>query len=358
MRQQVIQTRHVPPQPTGHHHVPQLAQGGVGHDPLHVVLGQGNRGPDHHGQAAHDGHDRHRHGGQVVQRGKPRHHEHPRRHHGRRVNQGGNRRRPFHGVWQPHVQRNLRGLADRTDKQQQAHHGQYGHVPSAAHRSKKIDGGADVSGGVGKDRPVLQRPKDDKHQQDAQQKSEVADSIDDKCLSGRGSCGMAVIPMSDQQIRTQPDRFPEDEELEEIIRHDQHQHGEGKQRDIGEKSRVARFPVHVPDGIDVYQSADDGDQQQHGSGQLIDVKTQANGEIAGCRPDVEGNFQHVAIGDFSKRQYRQEKGQPHGRHREQMRPVPDDVPGQAEHDERRQGQDGNQDVQHGATISINGTHRR
>ena len=77
--------------------------------------------------------------------------------------------------------------------------------------------------------------------------------------------------MADEEIGTQPDRFPKDEKLEEIVGHHQHQHGEGKQGDVREKPGISWLPMHVADRINVDEAADDCHQQQHRCIQLIDV---------------------------------------------------------------------------------------
>ena len=256
------------------------------------------------------------------------------------------------------MQRHLRGLAHRAHEQQQADQGHRGDFPSAAERAQQVDHGAGLVRGFGEHRLVLQGPEDHEHQEDAQQEPEVPDPVDDKGLGGRGPRRVALIPMPDQQVGTQADGFPEHEQLDEVVGHDQHQHGEREQCDVGEKPRVTRFAVHVADGIDVHQAADDGHQQQHGRGQLVHVESQPDGEIAGSRPGVQGNFQYAPARDFGKGQDRQQEGQPDRGHRDQVRALLQDVPGEAEHDEGQERQERDQGVQHGATTSTGGNHRR
>ena len=59
------------------------------------------------------------------------------------------------------------------------------------------------------------------------------------------------VPVADEQIGAETDGFPEDEELKQVVRHDQHQHREGKERDVAEEAGIARISSHIPDGIDV-----------------------------------------------------------------------------------------------------------
>jgi hypothetical protein len=63
----------------------------------------------------------------------------------------------------------------------------------------------------------------------------------------------AFVPVADEQIGTESDGFPEDKELKQVVRHHQHQHREGEERDIAEKPCVPGISVHVADGIDMDQ---------------------------------------------------------------------------------------------------------
>ena len=60
------------------------------------------------------------------------------RHHRRRVDQGADRRRAFHRVGQPDVQRELRRLADRPAEEQQTDGRQQGPVSSRARLPKTV----------------------------------------------------------------------------------------------------------------------------------------------------------------------------------------------------------------------------
>ena len=269
------------------------------------------------------------------------------------MNESGNGRWPLHGIRQPHVQRNLRGLSNGADKQQQRDQGHGGHLPSTANSTKQIHRGIGTGGDSGKHRLVLQGPKDHTHQQYAEQKAKITDSIDDKGLGGRRSRRVTFIPVPDQQIRTQPHRFPEHKQLKKIIGHDQHQHGERKERDVAKESRVARIAVHIPNRVDVHQAADHGDQQQHGRRQLINVQPKANGQIAGRRPRIQRDVQHVSVGDFDTGQHREQEGQSDRRHRDEVCARLHHMPGQAKDDERQKGQERDQGIQHEGRYHFN-----
>ena len=100
----------------GEEHVTELADGGISEHPLDVVLNQPNRSrPDGRGRA-HRSHDPQRRWREHVERVRARHHINPGGHHGGRVNQGADGGGAFHGVRQPNVERNLRGLPCRADE--------------------------------------------------------------------------------------------------------------------------------------------------------------------------------------------------------------------------------------------------
>ena len=248
-------------QPAGHHHESELADGGPGHHALDVILRQRDRGPEEHrGGAGHRDHV-HRRRRQVVERRHPRHHEHAGGHHGSGVNQRRDRRGTFHGVRQPHMERHLRRFAHRSQEQQQADHGQRRDLPPAPDGTQEIDGFPGEIGGLGKNMAIFQRPEGQPHQQHPQQKPEISHPIDDEGLGRRSAGRCALIPMADQEVGAQPDRLPEDEQLQEVVGHHQHEHRKSEQGDVGEEPGIAALAVHVADRIDVHEPADDRHQQ-------------------------------------------------------------------------------------------------
>ena len=101
------------------HHQAKLTDRRVGQDALEVVLAKRDERGNERGGRPHPRHHRER-AARLKQRDRPRHEEHAGRHHRRRVDECTDRRRPLHRVRQPHVQRQLAGLADRTREQKQA----------------------------------------------------------------------------------------------------------------------------------------------------------------------------------------------------------------------------------------------
>jgi hypothetical protein len=94
--------------------------------------------------------------------------------------------------------------------------------------TQQIDG---LIGGLVRSREnfmVVQRAEARPGQQEAQDKAEIADAVDQKGLRGGGARGRPFVPVSDQQIGAEAHGFPKDEQLEEIVGQHQHQHREGK----------------------------------------------------------------------------------------------------------------------------------
>ena len=194
MGQQMVHARRIHAEPAGHHHVPELADRGVGHYPLDVVLRDRDRRREDRRESACYRHHIHRGGREIVKGREPRHHEHARGDHRGRMDQGGDRRGAFHRVRQPDVKRKLGGFAHRPGKQQETDHGQHADLPMPPdiERQRRLRRRA------GKDLLVLQRAEDRKDQHDAQAEPEVTDAIHHERL-GRGVVRrLPVVPVPDQ----------------------------------------------------------------------------------------------------------------------------------------------------------------
>ena len=113
-------------------------------------------------------------------------------------------------------------------------------------------------------------PGDEEH---AQQKSGVANAVDDECLVRRVARRLAMEIETDQQIRTQAHALPADKHQHIVVRQDQRQHGEHEEVQISEEAVIAAFMRHVSGGINMDQHADAGDKQQPDAGERIEKKS-------------------------------------------------------------------------------------
>ncbi|KAG0751772.1 hypothetical protein G6F24_014042 [Rhizopus arrhizus] len=208
-----------------HGHVAQLRQRGVRDDARDVGLDDAQDAQEQCADGADHNDERQRHVRQFKQRRKARDHEEAGRHHGGGVDQRGARGRAFHRVRQPHVQRDLGRLAHGADEQADTRHRQQHPVRARQrHRGQLV--------GLGEHFAVVHRAGVREQQADAQHEAEVADAVDQERLHVGEDGRRAGVPETDQQVRDQAHRFPAEEQLQEVVAHHQHQHREGKQRDI------------------------------------------------------------------------------------------------------------------------------
>ena len=109
--------------------------------------------------------------------------------------------------------------------------------------------------------------------EDAEREAEIADPVDHEGLDRRGVGRRPVVPEADQQIGAEPDPFPAEEQLHEIVGRHQHQHEEGEQAEIGEEARHCWVVAACSRWNRQCTIAEtDGDDDQHHRGQLVDAQ--------------------------------------------------------------------------------------
>ena len=126
---------------------------------------------------------------------------------------------------------------------------------------------------------------DQKEQRD--EKSKVANAIDDECLFAGGGSGILSKPEPDQQIRSQAHALPADEHQQIIAGQNQSQHEEHKQIQIAEEAVEPALLPHVADRINVDKKANAADHQQHNDGEMIEIKRKVCLKAAYANPGSE-----------------------------------------------------------------------
>ncbi len=302
-------------------HVAELRAGRIGDHALDVVLHEGDRCREEGSRRADDGHDQKCGLRQFKDRRHAGDHEHASRHHGSGVNERRNRRRAFHGVRKPGVQQELRRLAHRAHEEQQAGDGDRALLVELIAEEVQDDlvgiGSAfrrQIIGGSSEDRVVVDRLEQREHAEDAEQEAEVTNAVDDEGLHG-GSIGRRLLePETDQEIRGQTHAFPAEEHLDQIVRRDQHEHGEGEERQIGEEARTMRIVVHISNGIDMHESRYRVHHNEHDAGERIDAQSPVEGKRARGYPvqdrDADG-FRVVAERNLEEHDPRQDRDDDH-----------------------------------------------
>jgi hypothetical protein len=142
--------------------------------------------------------------------------------------------------------------------------------------------------GLGEGLAVVQRAGIGSDQADAEDEAEVAHAVDQEGLHVGEDGGRPVEPEADQQIRHQAHGFPAEEQLQHVVAHDEHQHGEGEQRDVREEAVVALVFVHVADGVDVHHQRHEGHDAHHHRGEAVDQEADLHLQAADHHPGVEG----------------------------------------------------------------------
>ncbi len=202
MGHQVENRRCISEGPQRQHHQSQVADGGIGQNPLQVGGDQSDGGSPQSSDQAHDGHH-HQGIPRCLEDGQGTGHQvYAGSHHGSGVDQGANRRWTFHGVGQPDVEGELGGLARGSQEYQDGGGGGYPMAHSLG-----------AAGFQAQPRPFEGcRHTEAAHfppqQQDSDQQTHIADAGDYESLFGRLPGGRALEPESDQQVRADADQLP------------------------------------------------------------------------------------------------------------------------------------------------------
>ena len=183
------------------------------------------------------------------------------------MDQRGHRRRAFHRVRQPDVERNLRRLAGRADEQQQRRDAtaiaERRLRRQRRHRPRRC--------------PGSRACRTARRAQHAEDEPVVADAVDDERLLAGVGRRLLLEPEADQQVRAEADAFPADEHHQEVRAEHEHEHERGEQVQIREVARelAVGLVVHVGGRVDVDQRADAGDDQDHHRRQRIEPEREA-----------------------------------------------------------------------------------
>ncbi len=89
-----------------------------------------------------------------------------------------------------------------------------------------------------------------------------------------------LVPEADQEIAREADALPAEEQLDEVVRRHQHQHGEGEHREIGEEPRLVRVFRHVADRVEVDERRHRRHHDQHDRGERVDPDRPVDLEVA------------------------------------------------------------------------------
>ena len=218
------------------------------------------------------------------------------------VNQGAYRSWPLHRVGQPDVERDLRRLSRSADKEEERDQG---------HLLRPEEMGASLQcRKINTPDPLTAHFPDE--EQDAQEKAEIADPVNNKSLVAGYSIRVILVPEANQEVRAEPHALPADKEEQEIIGHDQHQHKKDKEVEIGEVAHHPLVMAHVSERIDVNQQADAADDQKHDRAQGVDLEGNLRLKRSRLDPGKERIPETSGRREKNENPQGKEKREPHG----------------------------------------------
>ena len=179
------------------------------------------------------------------------------------------------------MQGELGALAHRTDEQADTDHGDQHPVGAWETHLGQVTG-------LGKGFGVVERASVSRNQANAQDKTEVTHTVDQKGLHVGKSGGRLVEPETDQQVRHQAHGFPTEEKLQQVVAHDEHQHRKREQRDVRKEAVVAFVFFHVANGVDVHHERHEGHHHHHHRGEAVHQEADFHLEVTNDHPCVQG----------------------------------------------------------------------
>ena len=240
------------------------------------------------------------------------------------------------------MQRELRTLAHRAYEEAYADHGHQQPGRSADH----LDGLSRNRRRLGKHRVVVERAEVREHEADAEDEAEVSHAVDQERLHVRVDGRGTRVPEPDQQVGHEADRLPAEEKLQEVVRHHQHQHREGEERDIGEEPLVARVLGHVADGVDVDHQRHEGHHDHHDRREAVDQESDLQPRFAAGDPGVDAAVVGVSGPDVGEDHAGGEERHQHRQDGQGVRAhAPHRAAEQAGNDRARQGREGHYEVE-------------
>ena len=239
-------------------HVADLADGRVGDDPLQVGDRERHGGREDQRPQADEGGDVGRRGGEHEQDVGSGDQVDAGGDHGRGVNQRRDGGGALHGVGQPGVKRELGGLGERADAEQQADRHDHSLVGREVLRRRL------------EDRQVVEGAELAEDEKGREHEADVADHVDHERLHPGLGRRVPPVPEADQRVGREADERPADDQQDEVARQDQQQHREDEKVEVREVARVASVGVQVGDRVEVDQGRDPGDHADHVDGQGVD----------------------------------------------------------------------------------------
>ena len=256
--QTAFMARHASADSQSHHHEPDLGNGGKGQHPLDVALHASHGSGIESRESPDVGHNVQRFRRVCdIKREHPCHLVHSGHDHRGRMNQRTDRRRAFHSVGQPDVEREHGALTGTAHK----------HQPQCPRQHQ-----------CALHKVLLGRRKGERTHiitvnQDTDKESEVGKTCHDKSFLGSGDGFRLCIIKPDEQVRGHAHQFPKHIHLENVRGYHQPEHRKGEQAQESVITLKTLLPFHIPERIDVHHERNGGNNHQHHHRNRIEQNT-------------------------------------------------------------------------------------
>ena len=231
------------------------------------------------------------------------------------MDQRGDRSRTRHRVGEPYVEGDLGRLAGGADEQQQADRR---HDSGRAQREFRREP-VHVRE---RERRRTRRGETPEQQEQAGQERGVADPVRDEGLAaGVGVRGIGV-PEADEEVGTEADALPADEEHRQGVGEHQHEHRRGEEVQVGEEARQIRVVVHVPERVEMDQEPHAGDHEEHDTGQGVETKGQVHPQRRDVDPgrhQVDQRMPLLELPETGDGEEHEQEGDQHGARADDLR---------------------------------------
>ena len=268
--------------PQGDEHESQLRHSGIGEHPLDVVLRQRHHAGQQRRRQSDSEHHVGRARGDLEDRQQPRDQVDAGDDHRGGVDQRGDRRRAFHRIGQPDVERDLGRLTGRAEEEHQRREREI----AVAHDLGQVVDPARLGGGddVGNLEGTGRAPEED----DADEQAHVAESRGDERFLGSLDGGTALVVETDQEEGAEADTLPGDEHEQQVVGQDQGEHHRHEEREHREVPPVARLGTSVVTQIvgriDVDHQRDGRDDKDHHHRDRVDGEAEPDNEAVEVDP--------------------------------------------------------------------------
>jgi hypothetical protein len=133
----------------------------------------------------------------------------------------------------------------------------------------------DAADGLG-DLVEVDRAGEDPDQENPRHEAEVTDAVDKEGLLGGVRGRGLLIPVANEEVGTDPHEFPEDEHHHEVVGEDDAGHGEEEEGEAREVARLALVLLHVAEGEEVDEEADEADDEHHAPAEAVEFQADAD----------------------------------------------------------------------------------